>query len=86
MGDYLFLLLILACPLMMIWMMRGMHGRHGGDAGGGQAETNGGCGHGHSDTDSAPSLDELRRQRDELDDQIEEREAEEKTPVGGGRR
>jgi hypothetical protein len=28
MGDYLPLLLILACPLMMIFMMRGMHGGH----------------------------------------------------------
>ena len=26
MGNYLLLLLILACPLMMIFMMRGMHG------------------------------------------------------------
>jgi hypothetical protein len=28
MGNYLPLLLILACPLMMIFMMRGMHGGH----------------------------------------------------------
>jgi hypothetical protein len=64
MGNYLFLLLILACPLMMILMMRGMHGSRG-----------------HSGTDSAPSLDELRRRRDELDRQIEERETERQTPV-----
>lgn len=86
MANYLFLLLVLACPLMMVWMMRGMHGSHGGDARGGQAEPNDGCGHEHSDTGAAPSLDELRRQRDELDHRIEEREAEEQTPVGGGRR
>ena len=27
-GNYLPLLIILACPLMMIFMMRGMHGGH----------------------------------------------------------
>ena len=26
------LLIVLACPLMMIFMMRGMHGSHGGQA------------------------------------------------------
>lgn len=50
------LLLVLACPLMMIFMMRGMH-RHGG---------------------SAPprrdlSLDDLERERDELDEEIGKR-------------
>jgi hypothetical protein len=29
MSQYLFLLLVLACPLMMVFMMRGMHGGHG---------------------------------------------------------
>ena len=57
-GTALFLLLILACPLMMIFMMRG-HG-HGG-------------GHEHRDA-SAASVDELRRQRDELDREIVARE------------
>jgi hypothetical protein len=28
MGNYLPLLIILACPLMMVFMMRGMHGGH----------------------------------------------------------
>jgi hypothetical protein len=28
MGNYLPLLFILACPLMMVFMMRGMHGGH----------------------------------------------------------
>ena len=84
MGNYLFLLLILACPLMMIWMMRGMHGSHGADADGGQAKTNDASGHGRADTGSAPSLEELRHQRDELDQRIDERAAEERTPVGGG--
>ncbi len=83
MGNYLFLLLILACPLMMIFMMRGMHGRHGGDSSHGLAQRHTG---GHGPSDSSASLDELRRQRENLNRQIEEREAEEQTPVGGGRR
>ena len=56
MGSYLFFLLILACPLMMMFMMRGGHG-HGG--------------HAHNAGVSGPSsLEELRRRRDELDAQI----------------
>jgi Protein of unknown function (DUF2933) len=82
MSQYLFLLLILACPLMMIFMMRGMHGGQGGDADGGHTHgMAGGC-HGNASSSSGRSLAELRRQRDELDRQIEEREAEEQTPVG----
>lgn len=33
MSQLFFLLLILACPLMMMFMMRGMHGGAGHDAG-----------------------------------------------------
>jgi len=79
----LLLLLILACPLMMIFMMRGMHGGHGGNAEDGHAHSGG---HDHARNDSSASLEELRRQRKQLDRQIEEREAEEQTPtpVGGG--
>lgn len=79
MGNYLFLLLILACPLMMIWMMRGMHGGKA-DAG------NPTAGRSSCHNDSTASLDELRRRRDQLDREIEQREAEEQTPtpVGGG--
>lgn len=78
----LFLLLILACPLMMFFMMRGMHGDH---ADGGHAHgQGGGCGHDHASTDPNSALDDLRRQREHLDRQIEEREAEEQTPVGSG--
>ena len=58
-GTALFLLLILACPLMMVFMMRG----HGGHAGG----------HQHHDPSTA-SVDDLRRQRDELDREIATRE------------
>ena len=81
MANYLFLLLVLACPLMMVFMMRGMHGGHGDKAEGGHA-------HGHAGGchDSRASLGELRERRDELDREIAEQEAEEETPtpVGGG--
>ena len=81
MGAYLILLLILACPLMMVLMMRGMHGGKA-DAGNAERQAAGCTDHG----DSSASLDELRRQRDQLDREIEQREAEEQTPtpVGGG--
>jgi hypothetical protein len=61
MSQYLFLLLIVACPLMMIFMMRGGHG-HGGHA------------HGSSGVQERSSLDELRRRRDDLDEEIASRE------------
>ena len=57
MGQYLFFLVILACPLMMMFMMRGGHG-HGGHA------------QGSSDAREPLSLDELHRRRAELDNQI----------------
>lgn len=77
-----FLLFVLACPLMMMLMMRGGHGHggHGGDAPG--------C-HGgdkHEDT-PAESTDDLRRRREELDRAIAEREATEEhelAPTGWG--
>jgi hypothetical protein len=55
MGQYLFFLLILACPVAMMFMMRGGHG-HGG--------------HGSGTAEKPLSLEELRRRRSELDDQI----------------
>jgi hypothetical protein len=61
MGQYLLFLLILACPLMMVFMMRGGHG-HGGHA------------HGSSGAQESSSLDELHRRRDELDQEIAARE------------
>lgn len=88
-GTIFLLLLLLACPLMMMWMMRGGHGAHGA---GGHAGH--GCGHGgghdHSQTQAAePSLDELRQRRDEIDRAIADREAfadaevqEKREPVG----
>ena len=79
----LLLLLIVACPLMMFFMMRGMHGGHGGNAESGH-EHGSGSNHDHAGTDANTSLDDMRRQRDDLDREIEEREATEPTPVGGG--
>lgn len=55
MSTYLLILLILACPLLMWLMMRGGHG-HGG--------------HGHSRSQEPASTDDLRRRRNELDQEI----------------
>lgn len=73
MSQYLFLLLVLACPLMMIFMMRG-HG-HGREAGNQAGHT--GCGRGGDHAQA--TVDELRRDRDELDRRIAEREAQAET-------
>jgi hypothetical protein len=83
-----FVLLVLACPLMMMLMMRGGHGHggHGGHAGG----SNGG--HGQEPTPRETSTDELRRRRAELDREIEHREQwepqpdRELEPTGWGKR
>ena len=73
-GTLLILLLLLACPLMMVWMMRG----HGGHA-------SHGAGHRHmhtaaDETSDSGSLDELRLRRDKLDAEIEELERSEAEP------
>ena len=80
-GTLLILLLVLACPLMMVWMMRG-HGGHGGHA-------SHGAGHGHThgvadEVSDTGSLDELRSRRADLDTeiaQLEQSETETKTPA-----
>ncbi len=65
-----FLLFVRACPLMMMLIMRGGHG-HGGHAHG----HGGGRGHDHGDSASEhKTAAQLRRERDELDRLIEERE------------
>ena len=80
-GTLLILLLLLACPLMMVWMMRG-HGGHGGHASHGAGHD-----HVHGDADEmcgSGSLDELRRRRAELDAeiaQLEQAETETETPA-----
>ena len=63
-------LLLLACPLMMVFMMRG-HGHGHGHGGHGPG------GHGPSGdaTTERPTLDDLRAERDQLDQQIERLEA-----------
>jgi len=86
MREVLFIALVLACPLMMIWMMRGGDG-HGGHAGHG-----GGVYGGHHDGPHAKevSTQDLRCQRDELERLIEEREQSESErelePTGWGSR
>jgi Protein of unknown function (DUF2933) len=54
------ILLFVACPLMMVFMMRGMHGGHGRDA--------------DAANEAKPrermTLDELKHERDELNEQI----------------
>ena len=54
-GSFLPLLLVLACPLMMVFMMRGMHG--------GRGDT-------HGSTTRKKSLAELTHERDQLDEEI----------------
>ena len=58
-------LLLLACPLLMVFMMRGMsHGSHNGD---GRHSTHG-CGHDAAEKDPAAKAtdDRLRALEDEL--------------------
>jgi hypothetical protein len=61
MSNYLFLLLVLACPVVMWLMMRGGHG-HGSPA------------RSNSHSDGPASIDDLRRRRDDLDQEIAARE------------
>ena len=76
MSQYLFFLLILACPLMMVFMMRGGHGHgahsgHTGPAGGAAGSQHDDCEH------ESRSIDELKRQRADIDRAIAEQEASE---------
>ena len=86
MSQALFFLLLLACPLAMVFMMRGMHGGHGqakadegAQHGGGHGGCHSGSGHDHEPTES--SLDDLRSRRAELDREIADRELAERSPA-----
>lgn len=73
-GIVLLLLLLLACPLMMVFMHRGGHGDHPSHG----PDHN----HTHGAAGETRSLDELRRTRTELDAEIarlEQAETETKT-------
>jgi hypothetical protein len=72
-----FLLLVLACPLMMWAMMRGGHGHssHGNRDQSGPAR----------EPERPASTYDLRRQREELDSLIEERELTERELTPSGR-
>lgn len=69
-GGLVFLLLVLACPLAMFWMMRGGHGAHDHASHGHAAHGGHGGGHGHDSAPESRSVEELRRRREELDDEI----------------
>lgn len=85
MSNALFLLLILACPLMMIFMMRRGHG-HGGHGRAARADSQSDGEHGHVHDEHCShddeSLDDLKRRRDELDERIAAREHDERAGVG----
>jgi hypothetical protein len=74
MKDLIFIALVLACPLMMMWMMRGGHGSH---SGGGQE-------HGvRSRSRQELTLDELKAERDALNEEIGQRAEERDRLVAG---
>ena len=67
-GTILFLILVIAGPLAMMWMHSGGHGGHGGSGGhGGHGGSGGGggCGGGHShspkEAEPAPQETDVRR-------------------------
>lgn len=67
MSNYLLLLLILACPLMMIFMMRGMGGMRGGhDMGAEHREPSQDEQPSQSDADASQRIVDLERQVAEL--------------------
>lgn len=68
-ASLLTVLIVLACPLMMIFMMRGVHGGHGaGHAAGGHGETSD-----EYPDHSQKTLDELKHERDLLNEEIGQR-------------
>lgn len=88
MREALLAAVVLICPLMMLWMMRGGHG-HGGHGHGGH----GGHGHGEHNHDlddaHAPLMRErstrgLHELRDEIERMIDEREQADREHSEGG--
>jgi hypothetical protein len=59
MSDLIFIALVLACPLMMMWMMRGMRGGHEEGVG--------------AKSRKEMTLDELKAERDALNEEIVQR-------------
>lgn len=90
MPNALFLLLLLACPLAMMFMMRGMHGGHG-QARAHEEDVHKGDGHGGCHSSGRPhepdnvSLDDLRTRRTELDHEIADRELAERSAANAHR-
>lgn len=86
-GNLLLVALVIACPLMMLFMHRGgQHGAHEAD----DHSMHGGYERGREDnceeTAERRSLDELRAERNALDARIEELErTEEHKPLAGAR-
>lgn len=78
-STVIFLALVLACPLMMVFMMRGGHGHgHGGHT---DQNANGR----EAGKGAKPTTEELREQFDAIERQLAEREADEKATAGGWR-
>jgi len=68
-ASLLTVLIVLACPLMMIFMMRGMHGGHGAGHAGAR---HGGTSDERPDH-SQKTLADLEHERDLLDEEIAQR-------------
>lgn len=66
MEPFLFLLVILACPLMMVLMMRGSHGGHGDHMSGGNAN------HAQTIADGDARIAELEHQVASLQARLEQ--------------
>jgi hypothetical protein len=75
-STILLVLLVLACPLAMAWMMRGGHGHGGHDH----------AANGYEPDAANSSLTDLHRQRNELDRLIDEREQAEREPTAEPKR
>jgi hypothetical protein len=67
MSQYLPLLFLLACPLMMIFMMAGMHSRHGAN---GSTTASGAASNQAADQVTQNPVAELERQVQTLRDQL----------------